>query len=89
MHKHMFPYIYDQCEDKTGYDEMIGRLTHFELLKAIDMNCELCAPTYWPRSDISEFGEFSEFIDFIDGNGFFIAGLGDAGFIMPINSEFD
>lgn len=85
MNKHKFPYIYDQCEDKTGYDEMIERLTHFELLKAIDMNCELCTPTYWPRSDISEFGEF---IDFIDGNGFFVAGLYGSCIIAPMNSEF-
>lgn len=85
MNKHMFPYIYDQCEDKTGYDEMIKRLTHFELLETIDDNCAHNAATYWPRSGINE---FSEFIDFIDGNGFFVAGLYGSCIIAPINSEF-
>lgn len=85
MNKHKFPYIYDQCEDKTGYDEMIGRLARFELLKTIDANCACSAPTFWSRAEISEFGEF---IDFIDGNGFFVVGLYGSCIIAPMNSEF-
>lgn len=86
---HKYPYLYNQCEDKTGYDEMIGRLTCFHLLDFINFHCKYRTSICFSSTCINK---FSELFDFIDGNGFSITEVNDGSYIIipiPIKNERD
>lgn len=65
---HKFPYIYRQCENTFGYDELIERIgAHRVIFTIISINCMNNSTTIFENTNPEV---FNEFLDFLDGNGF-------------------
>lgn len=67
---HKYPFIYRQCENTFGYDELIERLNDYQIfLQAIDTNCMKNSSTISHNINTEV---YNELLDFLNGNGFSI-----------------
>lgn len=84
---HKYPFLYRQCENTFGYDELIERLGKYPiLLEVFDTNCMKNSATILHNINTKV---CNELLDFLDGNGFSIEYLFDNSitYITPIKKE--
>jgi hypothetical protein len=68
MATHAYTYLYNQCIDKTGYDELIAHIQP-DILNWIDI--QLKSPFKAKAIYLPNITEY-ELLDFLDGNGFIV-----------------
>ena len=83
---HKYPFLYQQCTNTFGYDDMIKRLAGRQvLLSILDVNCRNNEVTLFIENALTE--AYNELIDFLDGNGFVIERADDSNIIHIIPME--
>jgi len=87
----LYPYLYQQCENTFGYDDLMKRLGGYKILLSIlDVNCKNNEVTVFIENTLTE--EYNELMDFLDGNGFIIEHIIDSNdnnivHIMPMKRK--
>lgn len=84
---HKYPFLYKQCENTFGYDELIERLREYPiLLEVINTNCMKNSATISHNINTEV---YNELLDFLNGNGFSIRYLFNRNItcITPITKE--
>jgi len=84
---HKYPYLYQQCENTIGYDDMIKRLEKNQAFPiGLNVNCKHGNITLFIENTITEV--YNELIDFLDGNGFIIKRVSNKiVYIIPIERK--
>ena len=85
---HKYPFLYRQCENTFGYDDIIERLGEKRvLLPILDTHCMSNDETLFIENAFTE--SYNELIDFLDGNGFVIKRSDDTDivYIIPIKKK--
>ncbi len=88
---HKYPLLYKQCEDTTGYDDLIRRLGRYQSLPTkLDIDCRRGGTTMLTENALTEI--YNELLDYLDGNGFVIKRFNNSFnnkiiYIIPIEKE--
>ena len=83
---HKYPYLYQQCENTIGYDDMIERLGKNRMvLMLLDIDCMINKTSSFPENVITYI--YDELIDFLDGNGFIIEHSDNIIHFIPIKRK--